>query len=216
MDRVARIFIVDDHPIVRRGLASLIELEPDLTVCGEADTLDGAARKIAELRPDLVIADLSLGQEDGTGLIRLLRERFSDLPVLVVTMHEEPRNVRLALQSGARGYVTKREATKSVLVAIRTVLGGGTWLGGSTLEKDSPTIADPPDVLTPRELEVFLLIGRGLSTQRIADELALSGKSVETRCDRIKRKLVLRDGRQLAQVAIHWVLRHGEDRMPSI
>ena len=217
MDRIARVFIVDDHPIVCQGLAALINQAPDLAVCGDAATPASAEIGITESIPDLVIVDLSLGQHDGIQLIRVLRERFAELPVLVVTMHDEARFVHLAVRSGARGYLTKREAAEEVLVAIRSLLDGRTYLGkqlaGGLREQPFSLrrpVADPPDLLSERELQVFLLIGRSLTTRQIAGELGISAKTVETHYERIKRKLALRDVTQLTQAAMHWVLHRDE------
>jgi DNA-binding NarL/FixJ family response regulator len=217
VDRIARVFIVDDHPIVRQGLTAMINHAPDLAVCGEACTPEAAESRIAVLLPDLVIVDLSLGQHDGTQLIRVLRERFAGLPVLVVTMHDEAHIVHQAVQSGASGYLTKREAAEKVLVAIRALLDGKTYFGeklaGRLRGQPSSArrrIGNPPDLLSAREQQVFLLIGRGLTTRRIAGELEISPKTVETHYERIKRKLALVDLIQLTRAAMHWVLHRDE------
>jgi len=214
VDSRARVFIVEDHPIVRQGLAALIQQEADLTVCGDASDVSGARERIAELLPDLVIVDLSLGRENGIQLIRHLRAKFEGLPVLVVTMHDEMRNVRMAVRSGASGFLTKQEAAENVLDAIRSLLDGRPYFS----ERITPRIVerqfargrvpvdDPEEALTPRELEVFRLVGQGSGTRQIALDLDISAKTVETHYAHIKNKLDLRDATQMAQFAIRWVL----------
>ena len=206
------VFIVDDHPIIRQGLALLINREPDLIVCGDAEETSSALRRIEELKPELVIVDISLNGPDGLDLLKNIRARDPDLPVLILSMMDELLYAERGLRAGANGYIMKQQATEQVLVAIRRILGGEIYLsermankmlhlfvGGSPKKQSSP-VAD----LTDRELEVFRLIGEGHGTRQIADELHLSIKTVESYQAHIKEKLLLRNGRELVQRAIQW------------
>jgi DNA-binding NarL/FixJ family response regulator len=206
------IFIIDDHPIVRQGLALFINREPDLTVCGDAEEANAALHLIAELKPDLVMLDISLNGPDGLDLLKTIRARDPNLPVLILSMMDEALYAERGLRAGANGYIMKQQATDQVLVAIRRILAGEIYLsermaskmlhlfvGGSPTEQSSP-VAD----LTDRELEVFRLIGEGHGTRQIADELHLSIKTVESYQAHIKDKLLLKNGRELVQRAIQW------------
>jgi len=208
------IFIVDDHPIVRQGLALLINRESDLAVCGDAADAGSALSLIGELRPDLVVVDLSLNGPDGLDLLKSIRTRDSRLPVLILSMLDETLYAERALRAGANGYIMKQEATERVLVAIRGILDGEIYLsdrmsdkmlrrfvGGAGEETPSP-IAD----LTDRELEVFRRIGEGQGTREIADQLHISIKTVESYQAHIKDKLALKNGRELVQRAIQWTI----------
>jgi DNA-binding NarL/FixJ family response regulator len=208
-----KVFLVDDHPLVREHLKALLEREADLHVCGEAGDGPTALSLIREQRPDLVILDISLKRSHGLELLKDLKESRPDLPVLVLSMHDETLYAERSLRAGAMGYITKEEATVNVLSAIRRVLGGQVYMsermaarmmrkmvGGKTDELGSPL-----ELLTDRELEVFQMIGRGLGTRQIAEELRLGIKTVESYRARIKEKLQLTDGNQLLQHAIQWV-----------
>ncbi len=207
------IFIVDDHPVLRRGLASLIESEPDLAVCGEASTCQAALRGIGQSKPDLVIVDLGLEGCDGLELLKDVKLRHPKTPALVLSVHDESLYAERALRAGARGYVTKQQLDDTVLTAIRRVLSGETYMsdklatrlaakfvGGQTLEDDSPL-----DVLSDRELEVFRLIGQGQGTRQIAQRLHLSIKTIESYREHIKQKLTLESGAELVRRATAWV-----------
>jgi DNA-binding NarL/FixJ family response regulator len=207
-----RIFVVDDHPIVRQGLALLINREPDLEVCGDAEEAGSALQRIEELKPDLAVLDISLTGPDGLDLLKIIRARDPNLPVLILSMMDELLYAERALRAGANGYIMKQQATEKVLVAIRRILGGEIYVsermankmlhlfvGGSPGEQSSP-VAD----LTDRELEVFRLIGDGHGTRQIADQLRLSIKTVESYQAHIKEKLSLKNGRELVQRAIQW------------
>ena len=218
MEGTIKVFLVDDHPIVRQGLARLIAQESGMTVCGEAEDAPAALRGIDEERPDIAIIDLSLRSGDGIELIKSLRFRFPDLPVLVLTMHEEFFYAERALRAGALGFLTKQEASDNVLTAIRKLLDGEIYVSDRlsprllkrllTGEGDS---GDPPVArLSDRELQVFKLIGLGRGTQEIADALHLSVKTIETYRAHIKDKLDLRDARELLQYAIRWSLSQGK------
>jgi DNA-binding NarL/FixJ family response regulator len=207
-----RILVVDDHPIVRQGLALLINREPDLAVCGEAEEAMGAMQVLASARPDVLIVDISLTGPDGLDLLKNIRITHPTLPVLILSMHEESIYAERALRAGANGYIMKQEATEKVLVAVRRILSGEIYVsdrvankmlkhyitGSGTLRNSS--IAD----LSDRELEVFRLIGDGHGTRQIAEELHLSIKTVESYQAHIKEKLSLRSARELMQHAIQW------------
>src|ERR1700689_806131 len=207
-----RILVVDDHPIVRQGLALLINREPDLVVCGEAEEAMGALHVLASARPDVLIVDISLNGPDGLDLLKTIRTTHPTLPVLILSMHDELIYAERALRAGANGYIMKQEATEKVLVAVRRILSGEIYVsdriankmlkhyitGAGTLRNSS--IAD----LSDRELEVFRLIGEGHGTRQIAEELHLSIKTVESYQAHIKEKLSLRSARELMQHAIQW------------
>jgi len=208
------VFIVDDHPIVRQGLALLINREPDLMVCGDAEEAASALRRIEELKPNLIVVDVSLNGPDGLDLLKEIRTRDADLPVLILSMLDESLYAERALRAGANGYIMKQEATDRVLVAIRRILDGEIYLSdrmanrmlhrfanGSQVEQRSP-VAD----LTDRELEVFRLIGEGHGTRQIAQELHISVKTVESYQAHIKDKLSLKNARELMQRAIQWTV----------
>jgi DNA-binding NarL/FixJ family response regulator len=213
--RKHRVLVVDDHPIVRQGLALLINREPDLVVCGEAEEAGSAAEAIATLNPDIVILDISLGGPDGLELLKQVRARDADLPVLVLSMHDEAIYAERALRAGANGYIMKQEATDLVLVAIRRILAGQVYVPdqvasrmlGQFVRGSVPGPRPPLAGLSDRELEVFRLIGEGSSTREIAEGLHLSVKTVESYQAHIKEKLALRNARELQHHAIEWRLR---------
>jgi DNA-binding NarL/FixJ family response regulator len=211
-----RVLIVDDHPLMRQGLAQLINQQPDLVVCGEAEDVPQALRQTSELKPDVVIVDLSLRGSDGIELIKSLHLQCAQLPILVLSMHDEAIYAERALKAGAWGYIMKQEATNQVLNALRRVLAGEIHVsqsvssrivqglvGGSGISKRSPL-----ERLSDRELEVFRKIGRGAATREIAAELRLSVKTIETYCAHIKEKLRLQSQRELIQHAIQWVIQN--------
>jgi DNA-binding NarL/FixJ family response regulator len=210
--RRRRIMIVDDHPIVRQGLRRLMESEPDLEVCGEAETAREAKSMIRELRPDGVIVDVSLAQGDGLELVKDARAHYPSLPLLVLSMHDEVIYAERMLSAGANGYIMKQAASDQFLVALRRVLEGGIYVsevvGNSMIEKFAAggayTSANPVDSLSNRELQVLHMIGKGLSTRQTAEALNLSIKTVESHRQRIKRKLSLRTAAQLMQYAVNW------------
>lgn len=208
-----RVFLVDDHPLVRESLASLVSHQPDLSVCGEADRPGPALAAIASLKPDVAIVDLSLGDGSGLDLIRDLRRMHPEVAILVLSMHDESLYAERALRAGARGYIMKREATRNVILAIRRVREGkiavSPRLAESLAEKlidASPgDSADPVASLSDRELEVFRLVGEGRQTRHIADALHLSAKTVQAYYARIKEKLGARNANELLREAVRWV-----------
>ena len=212
--RRIRILIVDDHPIVRLGIRQMLAAEPDLEVCGEAESADAAKHMVTTARPDLAIVDLSLAEGTGLELIRFLRESTPTLPVLVLSMHDEALFAERVLRAGARGYIMKREAITGLVGAIRRVLAGAIYVSESmaqtVLERLAHEDAAPDNPLanlTDRELEVFDLIGRGLNTSAIAEQLAISIKTVETYRSNIKTKLNLKDATDLIRFAAAWTER---------
>jgi len=207
-----KILIVDDHPILRKGLAMVIDSEPDLKVVGEAQEVQGALEKIESLAPDLVIVDLALPGVDGIELIKTMKLKYRDLPALVVSMHDETLFAERALRAGARGYIMKQEAVDKVLVAIRKVLDGEIFVSDRITTKmletlisgDTKGASTPLDLLSNRELTVFRLIGQGFKTSQIAEELHLSVKTIESYRSHIKEKLRLSTGNDLMKYAIQW------------
>jgi DNA-binding NarL/FixJ family response regulator len=209
-----KVLIVDDHPIVRQGLRLMIDEEPDLRVCGEAKSEREARVAIRELEPDVVIVDISLAQGDGLELVRDVHAHHPELPMLVLSMHDELIYAERLLAAGASGYIMKHAASDQLLVALRRVLAGGRYLSESlaeNLERARTGTAsagrersDPIERLSNRELQVLSLIGRGQSSREAADRLGLSVKTVETHRQSLKRKLNLATNAQLLQYAINW------------
>src|SRR5271154_1611216 len=204
------VFIVDDHPLLRQGLALLVNRERDLVVCGEAEEAQTAMSEIALKKPDILIADISLNGPDGLDLLKSLRMLYPNLPVLILSMHDESIYAERALRAHANGYIMKQEATEKVLIAVRRILGGEIYLSDRMANKllhqyisgSAVDMRSRLSTLSDRELEVFRLIGEARSTRQIAENLHLSIKTVETYQAHIKEKLSLRTGRELVQHAI--------------
>ncbi len=207
-----RTIVVDDHPVVHLGLRSLFDGEDWLDVIGEAFTPEAALAEIERSSPDLVIIDLSLGQIQSSGLhlVRDVRERWPAIRVLVLTMHDETLYAGRAIRAGAHGYVTKRDAVRDLVDAIRIVMGGDTYLKhGTDSLNDHVAHTDVPPAtgvrsLSDRELEVYEMIGRGLGTREIAELLNVSVKTIETHRGRIKGKLRIASTQQLVRSAVQW------------
>lgn len=207
-----RVFLVDDHPLVRESLANLIAQQKDLDVCGEAATASAALAAIGAANPDVVIADLSLDGRSGLELIKDLKALHPQVAVLVLSMHDEEHYAERALRAGARGYIMKREATKNVILAIRRVQQGEIYLSAraaaALAQKLVTGAAAAPETpvmrLSDRELEVFRLLGAGQATRQIATSLHVSAKTVQAYCARIKEKLGLASSTQLLREAIRW------------
>jgi DNA-binding NarL/FixJ family response regulator len=208
-----RILIVDDHPVVREGLAMQIATQPDLEVCGEAEDVPGALALLPSARPDLAIIDISLKKGNGIDLIRRIKDRYPTVRILVWSMYAENLYAERALRAGAEGYLHKGRATSQLLDAIRAVLAGKVYVseelasgllhrvvGGQALERS------PIDLLSNRELEAFELIGQGQATEKIATLMNVSPKTVETYRARINEKLGLSNVTELVQQATQWVL----------
>ncbi|HKQ40133.1 MAG TPA: response regulator transcription factor [Verrucomicrobiae bacterium] len=210
----ARVLLVDDHPILRKGLAQMINMEQDLTVCGEAEEAGKAFELVGTLQPDVAVVDISLKTGNGIELVKNVKARYPELPILVLSMHDESLYAERALRAGSLGYIMKEEATEQVLVAIRRVLKGEIFLSEKmksrmlqqlTTGGRNKVVVSPIENLTDRELEVFRLIGEGRSTRQIAGELHLSVRTVEAYREYIKSKLNLRNATELVQHAFHWV-----------
>jgi DNA-binding NarL/FixJ family response regulator len=211
----ARIMIVDDHPIVRRGLVQLIQQEPGFKVVKEVESSSEAMRSLREELPDLVIVDLSLRDINGIELIKQVKAVWPQLPMMVLSMHDEGLYAERAIRAGALGYIMKQEGTEKLITAMKSVLKGEVYLSeamarrvlGRMVAGQPSTSGSPMDDLSDRELEVFELLGRGASTRQIAERLSLSIKTVESHREHIKRKLHLKNASELVQHATEWVLR---------
>jgi DNA-binding NarL/FixJ family response regulator len=214
----ARVLIVDDHPSVREALTIRIAAQPDLVVCGEAADAAEALRLAAATEPDVAVIDIGLKAGDGIDLIKRLKARNDRFRAIVWSMYSEELYAERALRAGAMGYINKEQATGKIIDAIRQVLDGKVYLSAAMTEKllkravgqaGQDSGRSPIDTLSDRELEVFRLIGQGVKTQEIAAQLHLSIKTVETYRERIREKLDLKDGAELARCAVQWVLDKG-------
>jgi DNA-binding NarL/FixJ family response regulator len=214
-DSRTRILLVDDHAVVRYGIAQMINRERDLTVCGEEEDARKALSAIEKLKPDLVIADISLKESSGLELMRNIKAQYTGLPVLVVSGHDESIYAEIAFRAGALGYLMKSEALERIITAIRRVLSGNIYvsenLGARMLQQQVRGKADlqatPAERLSDRELEVLQLIGQWKKTSEIARELHLSVKTIEYYREQLKLKLNLKDAAELTQYATSWVQR---------
>ncbi|MBI5685920.1 MAG: response regulator transcription factor [Verrucomicrobia bacterium] len=213
-----RILIVDDHPLLREGVARLINDQPDLMVCGEAEAPSAALAVADTAKPDLAVVDISLKDQSGLELIKDFKVRFPNLLVLALSVHDESVYAERALRAGARGYVMKREASDKVLEAIRSVLEGNVYISNKIaagiLDKVTGYPAGPArsalDVLSDRETEVLMWIGKGYGSNQIAKQLHISVKTVEAHRANIKLKLNLSSSNELLQCAIGWAQQIGE------
>jgi DNA-binding NarL/FixJ family response regulator len=209
-----KMLIVDDHAVVRHGLKQIINAEPDMSVCGEAEDASTAVSAIDKMAPDLAIVDISLKNSNGMELIKDLKVYHPDMPVLVFTMHDEALFAERVLRAGAKGYVMKQSGPEVLIQAIRKVMKGDIYVSDALSTRlldqyvsgNTNRIVFPLERLTDRELEVFQLIGEGNRTREIADVLHLSVKTVETYCAHIKEKLELKNATELVQHAVLWVL----------
>ena len=216
-----RVFIVDDHPIVRRGFQLLLSLEPDLIVCGEADNGPAALQKILALKPDVAIVDLSLKGSSGLELIKQLRAQSLKLKLLVFTMRDEGIYAERAMRAGADGYITKEEGTEKAIQAIRLLMQGKRYLSDKVAERMMDTLVGngsraegAVESLSDRELEVLELIGAGLGSREIAEKLHLSIKTIESHREHMKTKLGLTRAPELVSYAFNWF--HGEKAEPKL
>ena len=214
----ARVLIVDDHPAVRMALALLIGQESDLELCGEAADLSEALRLVADTQPDVAVIDISLKTGCGIDLIQRIKDRNNTVRMLVWSTHSESLYAERALRAGALGYVNKDQATDKIVEGIRAVLEGKVYLSDAMVEtmlqravgdERKKLTRSPLDALANRELEVFRLIGQGVKTSTIAERLHLSVKTIETYRERIREKLDLSDGTELAHYATKWLLENG-------
>lgn len=212
----ARVLIVDDHPIVREGLTALLEVQSDLTVCGEAEDISSALKRFDETAPDVVVTDLSLAHESGLELIHRIKSRNQNIPILVVSMYQESLYGERVIQAGAMGYLNKHSASRNIVSAIRRILEGKHYLSEELSERlllqnmhgkhVVPRIG--VDKLSDRELEVFRGIGSGKTTIEIAARLHLSVKTIETHRQKIKTKLNLRNTAELSREAAQWTMQN--------
>lgn len=209
--QATRILLVDDHPIIRERLTEIINHEQDLMVCAEAEDRAAALQAVSTARPDLAVIDLALKNSNGLELIKDIHARWPRLLMLVVSMQDESLYAERVMRAGARGYITKQEATRNILVAIRRVLSGEIYLSDKTASTVIAHLTAKPqaggsitDLLTDRELQVFELTGTGLSTREIAERLHIDVKTVETYRIRMREKLDLRASSELLQMAIRW------------
>ena len=212
-----RVLLVDDHDVVRRGLASLINAEPDLDVCGEADGVESAMEAIGRLKPDVILLDMSLKDGDGLDLLkRKAASAFAGIPALVLSMHDESVYAERAIRAGAMGYVRKANVAETIMTALRRVLSGQVYVSAAVAEgmlqrmsgnrRAAATAVTAPtaDRLSDRELQVVRCIGRGLSNREIAGELFISVKTVESHREHIKQKRGLASSGDLLRYAIEF------------
>lgn len=208
-----RVAIVDDHPIVRQGLAALIDRTPGMAVCSQSASVEDGMASIGRERPDVAIIDLALGSESGLSLVRALNASLPDVRILILSMHDEVLYADRALAAGAHGYLMKQAAQRDVLAAIRCVASGRTYVSPEMHERILARISgragDPGDrpavaPLTERERAVFALVGQGFETREIAQRLSVSVKTIETYYAHIKEKLGLRSGHEMVRVAASW------------
>jgi DNA-binding NarL/FixJ family response regulator len=213
LDNKKRIFIVDDHPVVRDGLITLLEHERDLKVCGYADEAAEALKSISELKPDVIIVDIGLKNSDGIELTKSIKARYLRMPVVVLSIHDESVYAERALRAGAEAYLMKETASENIITAIRTVLSGEIYVSDqiskkfmrNAFQRKSVTGGDPVTKLSDREFEIFRLIGEGYKASQIADRMHISVKTVETYRARIKEKLNFTDASELLRYAIKWI-----------
>ncbi len=208
-----RILVVDDHPIIREGMRLLINREPDLEVCGDAEEMHAALKAVDTQNPHLVILDISLNGPDGLELLKMIRARNATLPVLMLSMHDEDTYAERALRAGANGYIMKQKATEKVLTAVRRILAGEIYVSDHISSRMLHRVArgadpggSPISRLSDRELEVFRLMGEGAGTRQIAEALHLSVKTVETYEAHLKEKLALGSVRELMRYAVEWTV----------
>jgi DNA-binding NarL/FixJ family response regulator len=213
MSTKTRIFIVDDHPLLRRGLAELINREPDMVFCGEAEDSPSAIKAISQIKPDLVIVDISLKGYNGIELIKNIKAFDSKIQVLVLSMHDESIYAMRVLKAGAKAYVMKQEVVDKVMEAVRRIRAGKVFVSERVASRmldqvvvgGDPAPDSPVDLLSDRELEIVNMIGSGLPTREIAAKLHISIKTVESHRARIKEKLNLQNAIQLVQFCVRWV-----------
>ena len=208
-----RILLVDDHPVLRKGLARLIDSKEEFVVCGEASNAVDAMALIRELEPHLIIVDIGLPGTSGIELTKTIHAEFPKLPVLILSMHEEALYATRALRAGAMGYIVKQDAIDNIANALREALNGRRYLSpviAAQLQHDGPDTEphpsdDPVSLLTDREFEIFELIGKGHEVREISNALGVSPKTVETHRTNIKEKLKLKNARQVARMAVQWL-----------
>lgn len=211
-----KILIVDDHPLIRRGMMALISADPSLRVCGEAASMDEAKKLVEELAPHLLIVDITLKSGNGLELVKQIASTHPEVRMLMCSMHDESLFAERCLRAGASGYLNKEVADTQLLDAIHTVRSGKTFVSPQLAERLLGRIVGggqpaqtPMETLTDRELEVFGLIGQGLTTRQIAERLSLSYKTIESYRENIKAKLSLKNAAELNRHAVQWNLEMG-------
>lgn len=212
----AKVLIVDDHPMVREGISNCLAGQPDLSVCGEAADIKEACEAIKNSCPDLMIVDISLKNGNGIDLIRKIRSRSARIKMLVYSMFDESAYADRALRAGALGYVNKQEPPEKLLEAIRQVLEGKIYISEAMRDRvmrraiagNQGAATVPSEVLSDRELEIFRLLGGGLTTRRVAEKLHVSVRTVEAHRENIKQKLDIRNAAELMRHAVEWVLKN--------
>ena len=209
-----RIYIVDDHPLVRQGLSQVINNEADMEICGEAEDAPQAMKGVGPANPDVIIVDISLRGNNGLELIKNLKAIHENIRILVFSMHDESIYAQRALRAGAKAFVMKKESPTKVVEAIRSIITGEIYVSPSVADQvlhqivngpNNATSTSPIDRLTDRELEVVQLIGRGLSSREVAESLNLSVKTIESHRAHVKEKLSLRNATELVQFSVQWV-----------
>ena len=223
MTKRTRVFLIDDHPAMRRGIAQLIADEADLEVCGEAENRQSAMEALAKVSPDVAIVDIALQGSDQSGLdlIAEIHAAWPDLPLLTYSMHDEKNFAELALRAGARGYLMKQESVRLLIDAIHHILAGGVFVSeamnrrllllhvGKNPDRRESMPTQPQELLTGREFEIFRLIGTGLPPREIARQLCLSVKTIETHRMNIRKKLGMANAFELTRHAVQWVHSNG-------
>jgi DNA-binding NarL/FixJ family response regulator len=216
-----QVLLVEDHPIVRHGLRMLIDDEPDLHVCGEAESKANAWPLVRQLRPDVAVIDIALSDGSGLDLIQQIHDAIPSLPLLALSMHDENVYAERALRAGAKGYIMKREAMDKLMTAIRRVISGELYVSDAMASRLVSKLVDPAaaasaagqssptvEALTEREFQVFRLIAEGVGPTQIAKRLSLSVKTVETHREHVKDKLGLKSGVELTRFALKWAMDH--------
>jgi len=214
MKKKSKVFIVDDHPIVRQGLIQLINQESDFVICGDVGDISSAMKDIAKKRPDIVLIDIALGQANGIRLIEDIAREFPEILMIALSMHDESVYGERCLKAGARGYLMKQEEPENVITALKKVISGEVYISENLrdmflnkfINKKGQTPNTSISSLSNRELEVFQLFGQGLKTQQIASELNLSVKTIETHVEHIKRKMNFNNLHELTTHAIRWAV----------
>jgi len=213
MNKETRILVIDDHPIVRDGLEHLLSRESDLLICGQAEDAEAGLKALEETSPDLVIVDISLQDGiSGLELTKIITEKYPELPILVLSMHDEALYAERVIRSGARGYIMKQEMTGTIVDAIRMVMEGRVYLSermktrliDEKIHQNTKRVQNPVERLSNRELEVLRLIGQGMKTSEIAEKLKVATKTIDTHRYRLKNKLDLKSGAELVKFAVEW------------
>jgi len=209
-----RVFLIDDHPLVREWLANVINQQADLMVCGESEGREGCIEAIEKKRPDVVVVDISLKDCSGFDLIAEIKQHSPSVEVIVLSMHDSPLYARRALRAGATGYVVKSETTRKICTAIRDVLNGTPYISQQSVPPaESAGTAEEVDLslLSDRELEIFRFLGLGNSTRQIAETLGISIKTVQVHCGNMREKLGISGATELLSAAVRWNEHHGLD-----